>query len=110
MSELVVADVVGSELEAVLVCSILRDAGVQCMHRITNFGSGAMDGLATGGPREVVVYAEQLPLARRVIDEHRGGPGPTPAGDDRETETEQPADAVAQAAPASEAATAPSLV
>jgi hypothetical protein len=69
-------DVVGSELEAVLVCALLRDAGVPCMHRVTNLGSGAMDGLTTGGPRAIVVRPEHLELARRVIREHRDGPRP----------------------------------
>jgi hypothetical protein len=77
VSDLAVIDVVGSELEAVLVCAILRDAGVPCMHRVTNLGSGAMDGLTTGGPRAIVVRPEHLELARRVIREQRDGPRPS---------------------------------
>ena len=69
-------DVVGSELEAILVCAVLRDAGVMCMHRVTNFGSGAMDGLTTGGPRAIVVRPEHLDFARRVIREQRDEPRP----------------------------------
>jgi hypothetical protein len=76
MSDLAVIEVVGSELEAVLVCAILRDAGVPCMHRVTNVGSGAMDGLTTGGPRAIVVRPEHLGLARRLISEQRDGPRP----------------------------------
>jgi hypothetical protein len=75
--DLTVMEVVGSEPEAVLVCSILRDAGIQCMHRVTNIGSGAMDGLTMGGPREIVVHPDQLQLARHVIREQRDGPPPT---------------------------------
>jgi hypothetical protein len=84
MSDLTVLEVVGSEPEALLVCAILRDAGVQCMHRITNLGSGAMDGLTMGGPREIVVHRDQVSLAQRVLDEQRDGPRPTPdaGGDD----------------------------
>jgi hypothetical protein len=74
--DLAVIDVVGSELEAILVCAILRDAGVPAMHRVTNLGSGAMDGLTTGGPRAIVVRPEDLDLARRVIREQRDGPRP----------------------------------
>ena len=77
MNDLAVIDVVGSELEAVLVCAILRDAGVPCMHRVTNLGSGAMDGLTTGGPRAIVVRPEHLDLARRVIREQLDGPRPS---------------------------------
>jgi hypothetical protein len=79
VGELVVLDVVGSGLEAVLVCAILRDAGIQCMHRVTNVGSGAMDGLMSGGPREIVVHPDELHRAREVIREQRDGPRP-PSG------------------------------
>jgi hypothetical protein len=82
-----VIDVVGSELEAVLVCAILGDAGIPCMHQVTNLGSGAMDGLTTGGPRAIVVRPENLDLARRVIREHRDGPRP---GSGRSTRTVSP--------------------
>jgi hypothetical protein len=78
MSDLAVIEVVASELEAVLVCAILRDAGVPCMHRVTNLGSGAMDGLTTGGPRAIVVRPEDRDFARRVIREQRDGPRPKP--------------------------------
>ena len=57
-------EVVGSEPEAELVCSILRDAGIQCMQRITNAGSGAMDEMAIGGPREIIVRADQQERVR----------------------------------------------
>ena len=76
VSDLVVFEVVRTELEAVLVCAILRDAGVPCMHRVTNHGSGAMDGLTTGGPRAIVIRREHLDLARRVIHEQREPPRP----------------------------------
>jgi hypothetical protein len=76
VSDLVVIEVVRSELEAILVCAILRDAGLPCMHRVTNYGSGAMDGLTTGGPRAIVIRREHLDLARRVIREQREPPRP----------------------------------
>lgn len=76
MSDLAVMEVVGSEPEALLVCSILRDAGIKCMHRVTNLGSGAMDGLTMGGPREIIVHRDDLFKARYVIDEQRNGPPP----------------------------------
>jgi hypothetical protein len=46
------------------------------MHQVTNHGSGAMDGLTTGGPRAIVVRREHLDLARRVISEQREPPRP----------------------------------
>jgi hypothetical protein len=71
MDDLAVMDVVGSEPEAELVCSILRDAGIQCMQRITNAGSGAMDGMTIGGPREIVVRSAELDRAREVMRAQR---------------------------------------
>ena len=73
MDDLTVMEVVGSEPEAELVCSILRDAGIKCMHRITNAGSGAMDGMAIGGPREIIVRADELARARDVMREQEHG-------------------------------------
>jgi Putative prokaryotic signal transducing protein len=59
--------VVRNELEAELVCALLRSAGVSCAHRITDYGAGAWDGVPTGGPREIVVREEQLGDARAVL-------------------------------------------
>ena len=50
-----VMEVVGSEPEADLICSILPDAGIKCMHRITNAGTGAMDGMAIGGVQALLI-------------------------------------------------------
>lgn len=74
-------EIVGSEPEAVLVCAILRDAGIRCMHRVTNLGSGAMDGLTIGGPREIVVHRDQLERARSVVGDQRDRPRPPSGGD-----------------------------
>ena len=62
-------EVVRSEPEAELVCSILRDAGIKCMQRIPKAGAGAMDGMAIGGPREIIVRTDQLARAREVMRE-----------------------------------------
>jgi hypothetical protein len=99
VSDLAVIEVVRSELEAVLVCAILRDAGVPCMHRVTNHGSGAMDGLTTGGPREIVVRPEDLDLARRAIREQREGPRPGGGRSSGTVSTPPLAHAVATQAP-----------
>jgi hypothetical protein len=76
MSELSVLEIVGSVLEAELVCSILRDGGIKCMQRVTNAGSGAADGLTMGGPREVVVRTLDLPRARELVAEQRESGAP----------------------------------
>ena len=67
MDELVVVEVVATEPEAELLCSLLRSAGIRCTYRVTNVGAGAADGLAVGGPQEVVVRAEDVESARDVL-------------------------------------------
>jgi Putative prokaryotic signal transducing protein len=67
MDELVVVEVVATESEAELLCSLLRSAGIECTYRVTNLGAGAADGLAVGGPQEVIVRREDLESAREVL-------------------------------------------
>jgi hypothetical protein len=60
--------VVGSELEAEIVCQLLRTSGIPCFHRGTDFAAGARDGLVSGsGPREILVRPTDLERARDVI-------------------------------------------
>jgi Putative prokaryotic signal transducing protein len=59
--------IVPNELEAELLCALLRSAGITCGHRITDYGAGAWDGVPTGGPREVVVPESRLGDARAVL-------------------------------------------
>jgi len=58
---------VGSEAEAELVRGLLTSAGIESMHRPTNFGAGATDGFTPTGPREVLVRADQLDEARALL-------------------------------------------
>jgi len=67
MDELVVVEVVSSEPQAALLCSLLRDSGIACTYRLTNRGAGAADGLSVGGPQEVVVRSEDLESARNIL-------------------------------------------
>ena len=69
MGDLVVLDVVPTELEANLICSILRDSGIECLHRPTNQSVGAGDGWPLAGPREIVVPAELIVSAREALQE-----------------------------------------
>jgi hypothetical protein len=66
--ELVVVQVAANEPEADLLCSLLRDAGIDCLSRVTNFGAGVGDGLATSGPHEVMVGAWDAQAARELLD------------------------------------------
>ena len=67
MDEVVVVDVVGTESEAALLCSLLETAGIRATYRLSNFGAGASDGMPVGGPQEVVVRAEDLDSAREIL-------------------------------------------
>jgi hypothetical protein len=67
MDELVVVEVVATEPEAELLCSLLRSEGIKCTHRVSNYGAGAADGMPVGGPQEVIVRSEDLASAREVL-------------------------------------------
>jgi hypothetical protein len=67
-NEPVALDVVGSELEADVICGLLRTEGIECSVRKTNFAVGLADGSASSaGPREIVVHAADLARAREIL-------------------------------------------
>jgi hypothetical protein len=68
MDDLATVEVVKTETEAEMLCSLLRTAGITCMHRVTNRGAGAFDGVPSGGPQEILVRGEDLVAAREVLD------------------------------------------
>ena len=68
MSELVRLTVVRDELEAEMVCALLRTEGIDATHRRTDFAAGAADASTTAaGPREVVVPEPALEAARELL-------------------------------------------
>jgi hypothetical protein len=67
MDELVVVEVVATQSEAELLCSLLRNEGIRCTYRVSDYGAGAGDGLAVGGPQEVIVRSEDLAAAREIM-------------------------------------------
>ena len=67
MDELVVVEVVSTEAEAELLCSLLRNEGIRCTYRVSNYGAGTGDGLAVGGPQEVIVRSADLAAAREIL-------------------------------------------
>jgi Putative prokaryotic signal transducing protein len=72
VAELVVLEVVGSEPEAELICSLLRSEGIPCIQQKTNYAAGVGDGMSViGGPREIVVHEENLAAAREVLQQQR---------------------------------------
>jgi Putative prokaryotic signal transducing protein len=60
--------IVGSEPEADLLCDLLRSEGIECMHRVTDVGAGALDGVAAIGSREVLVHEGDLERARELAE------------------------------------------
>jgi hypothetical protein len=63
----VVVGVATSEPEAELLCSVLRDAGIECLPRLTNSGAGAGDGLGTVGAHDILVSGRDEQEAREVL-------------------------------------------
>ena len=64
--ELVVVETVGTEFEADAVCGLLRDAGIECMHRGTTMSAGMLGGVGQGAS-EVLVRAEDAERAREAL-------------------------------------------
>jgi hypothetical protein len=59
--------VVGDETEADIVCGLLRSAGLECGHRVTEATDSMLDGIAADGPREILVHEADLPTARQIL-------------------------------------------
>ncbi len=69
MDDWVVVEVARSEPEAELLCSVLRDAGIDCVPRLTNSGAGAGDGLGTVGAHDILVRPQDAEDAREFLRE-----------------------------------------
>jgi hypothetical protein len=67
MDEGVVVTAVSGELEADVLCGLLRSAGIECGHRVTEATDSALEGIASDGPREVLVHETELEVARAVL-------------------------------------------
>ena len=68
MDDLVVLRAVPTEQEADLISGLLRDEGIRCLVRPTNFAAGVGDGYALSGPREVLVRSEDQDRASELLD------------------------------------------
>jgi putative signal transducing protein len=66
--EPVVLDVVQTEPEAELLCSLLRSSGIECGQRLSNQGAGAFGATGGVGPYEVLVHRKDLEAAREILD------------------------------------------
>ena len=67
MDEGVPVTTVASELEAEMACGLLRSAGIECGHRVTQETDSLLDGFASDGPREILVHESDLSAARAVL-------------------------------------------
>jgi hypothetical protein len=67
MDEGVVVTTVPGEIEAEVVCGLLRSSGFECGHRVTEATDSPLEGIASDGPREVLVHATDLEAARSVL-------------------------------------------
>ena len=58
---------VSDEVEAEVVCGLLRSAGIECAHRLTDETDSPLHGIASDGPREILVHATDLETARQLL-------------------------------------------
>ena len=63
----VVLTVVPGELEAEMVCDVLRQAGIACGYRETEKIDSPLDDFIAAGPREILVHPDALEDARSVL-------------------------------------------
>jgi hypothetical protein len=55
------------EMQADVICGLLRENGIECSHRKTNMAGAWTIGFGTGGPTEIVVDERKLELARKLL-------------------------------------------
>jgi Putative prokaryotic signal transducing protein len=72
MEDGVVVTTVPGELEADVVCGLLRSAGIDCGHRVTEATDSLLEGIASDGPREILVPPDELEAARAVLADAQG--------------------------------------
>ena len=67
--EAVVVTVVSSGPEADIVCGLLRSAGIECGYRDTEAIDSALEEFTADGPREILVHASDVDVARELLAE-----------------------------------------
>ena len=63
--------VVHDEMEAEVLCGMLRTNGIECGYRKTNAAGAWTIGLASGGPTEILVDESKLEEARKLLPSDR---------------------------------------
>ena len=59
--------IVHDEMEADVVCGMLRANAIECAHRKTNVAGAWSVGFASGGPIEILVDEHDLAAARELL-------------------------------------------
>jgi hypothetical protein len=67
MSDAVRLTTTENEIEAEILCRMLRAEGIQCIHQPTNYSADQSMGGGLGGWREVLVGESDLEDARRLL-------------------------------------------
>ena len=67
MDKGVPATTVPNEVEAEMACEVLRSAGIECGHRVTEETDSMLEGFASDGPREILVHESDLSAARALL-------------------------------------------
>jgi hypothetical protein len=62
-----VVTVVSSETEAEVACGLLRSAGIDCAYRETDAIDAPFEDFTADGPREIIVHASDLDVARELL-------------------------------------------
>jgi hypothetical protein len=63
--------VVHDEMEAEVICGILRNHGIECGYRKTDAAGAWTVGFASGGPTQVLVDETKLDEARKLLPHRR---------------------------------------
>jgi Putative prokaryotic signal transducing protein len=58
---------VADETEAEVVCGLLRSAGIECGHRVTEETDSLLENFAADGPREILVREADVDAARALL-------------------------------------------
>ena len=78
------------------MCGLLRSAGIECGHRVTQEIDSAFDNFAGDGPHEVIVHPADLEAARELLADTPGrrrrqlGRGAVRRVDERRRATQAP--------------------
>jgi hypothetical protein len=65
---------VSGETEAEVVCGLLRSAGIECGHRVTEETDSLLENFAADGPREVLVHEADLETAKALLADTNAEP------------------------------------